>query len=309
MSFDSGASPSSEFGPCQILDWLLAFDVPDEKTDGSVHGEIPGTCTASIIGGVQTGVAKRAKLIIVKSGTTIASLIDAVAKVVLDIQDRFPIRHPRGNTVVSISRSFDNRLEHNYFALQLHYLITTLAGKFQAVVVTTAGKDALAALGQPGSTINTWPALYADIDEIVTVGSVAAARQDWGDGRTYRDLENGQRFSWSQGGPLLTVNAPGNALCADREEDKYIFAEGPAVSLAVATGLIAYFLAQPDLHRWFVRQRRTAKAVIDYLQMMSYPRFGQDISVWNGLDATLHSPWYGTHPPSDGQPWNWPPEL
>lgn len=70
-----------------------------------------------------------------------------------------------------------------------------MAGKFQAVVVTPAGKNALAAQEQPDSTINTWPALYADIDEIVTVGSVAAAGQDWGAGRTYRDLQNGQRFS------------------------------------------------------------------------------------------------------------------
>lgn len=77
---DSGASPSSEFGPGQILDWLLAFDVPDEKTDGSVHGEIPGTCTASIIGGVQTGVAKRAKLIIVKSPGIVLKLHPAISR-------------------------------------------------------------------------------------------------------------------------------------------------------------------------------------------------------------------------------------
>lgn len=93
-----------------------------------------------------------------------------------------------------------------------------------------------------------------------------------------------------------------------------IYAEGPAFSLAVATGLIAYFLARRGLHRWFVRQMRTTRAVIDYLQMMSYPRFGQNISVWNGLDAksgakSLPSPWYGTPPPSDGQPWNWPPDI
>lgn len=310
----SGASPSLEFGPGQIADWLFALDISSEKTDGSVRGETPGTCSASIIGGIQTGVAKRAKLIIVKTGNTIASLLDAVGKVVLDIQTRFPIQHPKGSTVVSISKSFENRPDYNSYVLQLHYLITVLAGKFQVVVVTSAGKNALAALGLPHSTINTWPALYADVDEIVTVGSVAAAGQDWGAGRSYGNLQDGQRFSWSQGGPLLTVNAPGNALCADRIGNGYIYAEGPGVSLAVATGLIAYFLAQRDLHRWFVRQRRTIKAVIDYLQMMSYSRFGQDKSVWNGLDATsgaqsLPSPWYGTPPPTDGQPWNWPPDI
>lgn len=309
-----GANPSSEFGPGQIADWLFALDVPHEKTDGSIRGETPGSCTASIIGGIQTGVAKRAKLIIVKSGNTIASLIDAVGKVVLDIKTRFPIQHPKGSVVVSISKSFENEPEYHFYALQLHGLITMLAGKFQAVVVTSAGKDPLAYLGLPHSTINTWPAIYADIDEIVTVGSVAAAGQDWGAGRTYRDLQDGQRYLWSKGGPLLTVNAPGNALCAASEEDLYVIAEGPAVSLAVATGLIAYFLAQRDLHRWFVRQRRTTKAVIDYIQMMSYPRFGEDMSVWNGLDAIsraqfLPSPWYGTPSPRDSQPWNWPPDI
>lgn len=102
-------------------------------------GKTLGTCATSNIGGIQTGVAKRAKLIVVKSGTTIASLIDAVGKVVLEIQNRFPIKHPKGSTVVSIKRSFDNIPEHNSYALQLHYLITLLAGKFQVVLVTSAG--------------------------------------------------------------------------------------------------------------------------------------------------------------------------
>lgn len=309
-----GANPGEEFGPGQIVDWLFALDVPNERTDGSIRGETPGSCSASIIGGMQTGVAKRAKLIIVKTWNTVASLIDAVGKVVLDIQARFPIQHPKGSTVVNISKSFEDTPDYNFYVLQLHWLITMLAGKLQAVVVTSAGKNPMAHLGLPHSTINTWPALYADIDEIVTVGSVAAAGRDWGAGRTYRDLQDGQKYSWSQGGPLLTVNAPGNALCAGSEQNSYIIAEGPAVSLAVVTGLIAYFLAQQDLHRWFVRQRRTTKAVIDYIQMMSYPRFGGDMSVWNGLDAIsgaqfLPSPWYGTPPPRDGQPWNWPPDI
>lgn len=309
-----GVYPSSEFGPGQIEDWLFALDVPHEKTDGSTRGETPGSCSASIIGGLQTGVAKRAKLIIVKSGVTVASLIDAVAKVVLDIQTRFPIQHPKGSTVVSIAKSFENRPEYNFYVLQLHWLITMLAGKFQAIVVTTAGGSSAAYLGLPHSNIDTWPALYANVDEIVTVGSVAAAGRDWGEGRSHRDLQDGQKYSWSQGGPLLTVNAPGNALCAGTADNSYLIAEGPGVSLAVATGLIAYFLAQRDLHRWFVRQRRTTRAVIDYIQMMSYPRFGEDMSVWNGLDAIsgaqfLPSPWYGTPLPRDGQPWNWPPDT
>lgn len=309
-----GANPSEEFGPGQIVDWLFALDVPHEKTDGSIRSETPGSCSASIIGGMQTGVAKRAKLIIVKTWNTVASLIDAVGKVVLDIQTRFPTQNPKGSIVVNISKSFENTPSYNFYALQLHWLITMLAGKLQAVVVTSAGKNPSAYLGLPHSTINTWPALYADIDEIVTVGSVAAAGQDWGSGRTFRGLQDGQRYSWSQGGPLLTVNAPGNGLCAAAEQDSYIIAEGPAVSLAVVTGLIAYFLAQRDLHRWFVRQRRTTKAVIDYIQMMSYPRFEGDMSVWNGLDAIsgaqfLPAPWYGTPPRRDGQPWNWPPDI
>ena len=309
-----GASPGWEFGPGQIADWLFALDVSHEKTDGSVRGETPGPCSASIIGGIRTGVAKRAKLIIVKSGTTVASLIDVMGKVVLDIQTRFPIQQPKGSTVVSISKSFESRPEYNFYVLQLHWLITMLTGKFQAVVVTSAGRNPFAHLGPPHSIINTWPALYAHVDDIVTVGSVAAAGPDFGAGRTFRDLQNGKRYSWSQGGPLLTVNAPGNALCVGSWGNLYIIAEGPGISLAVATGLIAYFLAQGDLHRWFVRQRRTPKAVIEYIQMMSYPKFREDMSVWNGLDAVsgaqfLPSPWYGTPPPRDGQPWNWPPDT
>lgn len=309
-----GANPNEDFGPRQIVDWIYALDVPHERTDGSVRDETPGSCSASIIAGMQTGVAKRANLIIVKTQNTVASLLDAVGKVVLDIQTRFPTQHPKGSTVVNISKSFLNTPEYNVYALQLHWLIAMLVGKFQVVVVTSAGKNSLAHLGPPHSIINTWPALYADVDEIVTVGSVAAAGRDWGDGRTFHGVQDGQRYPWSQGGPLLTVNAPGNALCLAAEPNSYIIAEGPAVSLAVVTGLIAYFLAQEDLHRWFVRQRRTTKAVIDYIQMMSYPRFEGDMSVWNGLDAIsgaqfLPSPWYGTPPPRDGQPWNWPPDT
>lgn len=307
----SGANPSDEFGPGQIVDGLFALDVPPERTDGSIRDETPGSCSASIIGGIQTGVAKRANLIIVKMWNTLASLLDAVGKVVLDIQTHFRTWPPKGSTVVNFSKSFVNTPEYNFYSLQLHWLITMLVGKFQVIVVTSAGKNPSAYL-RNHSTIDTWPALFADVDEIVTVGSVAAAGLDWGDGRTFRGSQDGQRYSWSPGGSLLTVNAPGNALCLAAEQNSYIIAEGPAVSLAVVTGLIAYFLAQGDLHRWFVKQTRTTKAVIDYIQMMSYPRFGEDMSVWNGLDAMsgaqfLPSPWYGTPPLPDGQPWNWPP--
>ncbi len=115
----------------------------------------------------------------------------------------------------------------------------------------------------------------------------------------------GSRYPWSLGS--VTVNAPGGGFCITTggKEQPFI---GPGMAAAVTTGLIAYFLAIPDLKEYFLAQPNWASAVKRYVVAMSYPRYELAISVWNGLDAkegkTTHNtpgdPWIGI--PYPGNP-------
>lgn len=301
-------SHHNEFNAYRI-DWLYAIEVNPREFDDSPKPVISGTCAASLMIGKLMGVAKEARLTMVKTGLTVPSLIDAVARV-LDTPQKSPsgLQGSKGYTVLSISGSFDNIPEANEYVTQLQKLFNELVYICQVIVVTSAGAN----YKEPYANIDSWPSLLAAEIDIITVGSVAAVRRDSQDG-LYKGLSNGQRYPWSAGGDLLTVNGPGNALCAGKQLETTVeLAEGSTVSHAVLTGLVAYFLSLEDLGSWFRRQKRTPKAMIYYLQIMSYRRYVRELSVWNGLDAEDETAslegWYGTPIPDSSRPVrNWPP--
>ncbi len=255
------------------------------------------------------GVAKEARLTMVKTGLSVPSLIDAVARV-LDTLQKSPsaLQGSKGYTVLSISGQFDNIPEANEYVTQLQKLFNELVYIYQTIVVTSAGTNRK----EPYADTNSWPSLLAAEIDVITVGSVAAVRGDSKDG-LYKGLSNGQRYPWSAGGDLLTVNGPGNALCAGKQSETTVeLAEGSTVSHAVLTGLVAYFLSLEDLGGWFRRQKQTPNAMISYLKMMSYRRYVRELSVWNGLDAEDETAslegWYGTPVPDSSRSLrNWPP--
>lgn len=299
---------NNEFYPDRI-DWLYAIEVDPRQSDDSPQPVVSGTCVASLMIGKLMGVAKEARLTMVKAGLSVPSLIDAVARVIDKLQNNpLGVQGSKGYTVLSISGKFDNIPEANEYVSQLQKLFNELVYKYQTIVVTSAGTNDREAYAD----INSWPSLLAAEVDIITVGSVAAVRGHSKDG-LHKGLSNGQRYPWSVGGDLLTVNGPGNALCAGKNINTPVeLAEGGSISHAIVTGLVAYFLSLEDLGGWFRRQNRTPKAMIRYLKMMSYRRYVRELSVWNGLDsedeATSVDGWYGTPIPDPTVPeWNWPP--
>lgn len=299
---------NNEFYPDRI-DWLYAIEVDPRQSDDSPQPVVSGTCVASLMIGKLMGVAKEARLTMVKMGLSVPSLVDAVARVIDKLQNSpLGVQGSKGYTVLSISGKFDNIPEANEYVTQLQKLFNELVYKYQTIVVTSAGTNDREAYAD----ISSWPSLLAAEVDIITVGSVAAVRGDSNDG-LHKGLSNGQRYPWSVGGDLLTVNGPGNALCAGKNINTPVeLAEGGSISHAIVTGLVAYFLSLEDLGGWFRRQNRTPKAMIMYLKMMSYRRYVRELSVWNGLDAedetTSLEGWYGTPiPDPTGPVWNWPP--
>lgn len=94
-------------------DW--AVDVRMEMTDDDVlppdnEGwmEVQGRCTASLIGGGRLGVVKNLdRSAIMKINPTVASMLDGLAKVVLEVENRKARKLPsKGRVVVNISRHF-----------------------------------------------------------------------------------------------------------------------------------------------------------------------------------------------------------
>lgn len=115
------------------------------------------------------------------------------------------------------------------------------------------------------------------------------------------DSLNGNRFLWSKGGPLLRVQGPGISICAGRGQDA-VEAEGGNISQAIVTGLVAYFLSLPDIGNLLRNYENTPKALIRYMQTMSYAKSDGTESVWNGLshDSTQerYDHWFGEPAPS-----------
>lgn len=281
------------------IDWDWAFDEKREMTDTGVEDPEGnkrgyGTCIASVVGGHTTGVLPTLEhLSIVKVGGTAASLLDGVGKIVMDIKESNDNGQPsKGRTVLGLAGELDfpNDEEGRYYIARFGDLMHTLVDIYQVVVVTAAGIDMS---GSTFSNINNWPSLFSPVYDILTVGSVMPSQ----------DLRNGMRYPWSKGGPLLRLNAPGRSFCADLN-NQLMDTEGGHISMAMVTGLAAYFLSLPDVGRLLRSQDHTPRALIQYMQLMSYAKYEGTESVWNGLNyqsSVAEYPfWYGTSPRSKG---------
>lgn len=97
------------------IEWDWAVDVRMEMTDDDVlppdyEGwmEVQGRCTASLIGGGRLGVVKNLdRSAIMKINPTVASMLDGLAKVVLEVENRKARKLPsKGRVVVNIPRHF-----------------------------------------------------------------------------------------------------------------------------------------------------------------------------------------------------------
>lgn len=282
----SGADPSSRDLSQLQLGWLYAIDSKKEANEDP-YSEGVGTCQLSLVASPYYGVTQRAKAIIVKTGMSVASYLDGIGKVVLDIKLSPSIS--KGWTVLNISSGFDALPELNVYVLKLHYLLNILARNYQVIIVTSTGGNPVMPETRrpdhPSIPIAQWPGLFAhdkDID-IITVGPV------WSTGDKFPGLEgmvNGARMQWSPGTPdfMPTVHAPSNGNCI-YPSNSVRMDMGPAHASAIVSGLVIYFLSQQDIGYWFRRQENTPRAMVEYLKKMSYTRPSADVeSVWNGLN-------------------------
>lgn len=221
----------------------------DSKKEANEDPDFEGTGTfhLSLIAGPYNGVANRADVTMVKTGLSMASYMDGIGKVILDI--KLNPSKSKGWTVLNIPSGFDDLPEHNVFAMKLHYLLTILARTCQVIIVTSAGgvpvMPETRRPDHPAIPIAQWPGLFArdnDID-IITVGPI------WNTGDKIPGLEgmvNGARMQRSPGTPdfMPTVHAPpnGNCICPSNIVRTDM---GPGHASAIVSGLVAYFLSVP----------------------------------------------------------------
>lgn len=293
---DTGVDTSHQAFEGTRIEWDWAVDVKMEMTDDDFPSivqnrmEAQGTCAASLIAGNGVGVTKNLeRLVIVKINPTVASVLDGLGKVVTEISKRNAQGLPsKGRVMVNFPGTFPDKAENQQYSLQLKDLINVLVNIYQVIVVTPVGID----INTTNYVdIDTWPSLLAADYNILSVGSV----------RPTLDSLNGNRFLWSKGGPLLRVQGPGISICAGRGQDA-VEAEGGNISQAIVTGLVAYFLSLPDIGNLLRNYETTPKALIRYMQTMSYAKSDGTQSVWNGLshDSTQerYDHWFGEPAPS-----------
>lgn len=294
--FDSG---HSDFHG-RTVRWIYAQDIQYRQSESEPpEFEAPdsqgaGTCAASLIIGDEFGVAKKTELIMVKAGPSAGSIISAIEEVIRDIYNTVSRRPSNGWTVVQISGGFAADPSVNYLALRLSSQINFLIKKWGVVVVTSAGYNT----NDYYEDINEWPALLSQDQEhnVIAVGSVLSSVT----GHDF--ISYGERYPWSRGGNTATVSAPGDVYCAGLE-NVMMAVEASFASAAIVTGLVAYFLSLRDVADPMRSLENTPRALIDFLKLMSYARFEDHESVWNGLDSSneplfVSGAWIWRPPPS-----------
>lgn len=265
--------------------WIIVDDVPGiQRDEDRVTGH--GTCMASKIAGEYYGVAKAASLIVVKTNSFIGSFLDALGKIIIDLQ-RFSKKESRGRTVINVSGTWSAPLapqaESRPDALRMLGLIAKLVEEYEVIVVAQAGSS-VGIVQAEYEDVDTWPALLSERYPIITVGAVSSDNSN---------PEYGKRFSWSLGGNAISVSAPGNGICTELN-GKVGYSEGSSFAGAVVSGLVAYFLSIPQLNSYFRSfPAGTLPGVVrDYVKRLEYKRFQAQESVWGGLDANENSPEY-----------------
>lgn len=263
------------------VSWLYAegtLKVPEKDKTGH------GTCMISATLGNRFGVAKRVPhVVMTKISDSVDSILDALQKIITLLKQWEISGHGvAGYTVIELS----TLVKRPGFLTdtKLRSLIEQLVQDLQVIVVVAAGQDKpdRPDLWSADGNVYLIPATYSLDYDIITVGAVAAAPND---------VNHGTKYPWSHGGPAVTVYAPGNGRCTvDKihNMDGFEDVTGTSIASAYTAGLIAYFLALPDLGP----QLRSAspnipKTVKKYVQEKAYARNAVDPrpAIWNGIDA------------------------
>ncbi len=302
---ESGFHPAGSEYDGRNIDILPAFDVTgdfEENPDAGNPGHY-GSCTFSKIGGAQFGVAKNAKMTLVKAKPFVASFVSALVELRLHLHAsslKAQGSFVSGRTVISMAPQFQYELEETkdftFMVERMAELIGRFTETYGAVVVASSGVKTRPDYAE----VFPFPQALAPITGLITVGSVVSATLQQLDGV----LQYGQQFPWSGGEPM--VNAPGNGDCMGPDGQVLQNVQGANISVATVAGLLAYLLSLPNvLASWSVGKDIPAAAA-RYLADMSYERFPGLESIWNGLDydddARIYLMWRGTPPTKAYQP-------
>ena len=252
----------TETGESSLLqDRIYALDssgTPDDYSDF-------GTCRASKMVGRTYGVAKRAKVMIAVVIPSLSSVIDVLVQISNYLKgkdDRQELR--RGYYVMSIMFQWDNT--DPSITNQLEGLLDLLIHSYKVVVVVPAGMD----YNEQNSDINMWPAIAEPRHDIIVVVAVS--------------VQTFKTYSWSRGGPFLSVNAPGTVKCANNKAGRsYVLRSDCGAAAAQVAGLAAYFLSLDDVGEILRRDPAVITLRVKaYIKSVAYERSDGDFpAIWN----------------------------
>ncbi|MCJ1427679.1 Suppressor of the cold-sensitive snRNP biogenesis mutant brr1-1 [Sticta canariensis] len=283
---ENGVNPDNdEFrGTGVIRGWLYAGNIPKTE-DEYIENKIwkgHGSCGVSLVAGPKYGVAKNAKVIIVKNSFSEGSILDAFQKIINDLERRKNAGETIGGyTVVTLHGGF-KKTTGEIKRQRLGQAIQRLLNDYQVVVVVAAGNSQ-----QDGDVeIDTWPQLFSFdplYSSMITVGAVTR--------------DTGMKYPWSKGSPGANVWAPGEAHCAyGQPGGSGDLSSGTSVAAPIVAGLAAYFLSLTDVGDNLRQSSNIPMAVLQYIQRFSQPRNPNYPSIWNGLNSLQRGPNYGWQP-------------
>ena len=280
IAIDSGANAlhdefASVAGESPLLEKRIygmdTSDLPDDY-------DSTGSCRTSKIVGRTCGVARRAKVLVTMVYPSAGSVLDVLVQIINYLVDK-NVRAERvaGYHVMSIMTQWDNddaegEDEDKRTNRRFEVLLDLLIKYFQVIVVVPAGTDST----YKNSDINRWPATIERRHDIIVVGAV--------------EVKTGETYSFSRGGPFLSVNAPGSVKCASgRGPSSYMRRRGTDVAAAQVAGLAAYFLSVdtigPSARRLESSISRWMKNFI--MTTASYPRVDDELpAIWNLLGSS-----------------------
>lgn len=284
---DTGFQKTNPDIPHNKLTYIYGLGCNNQPNDDDNEGI--SSCMVSKIGGQRFGVFPNGPAFsIVKIGPYLSAFFDSLGLVMRDI-----IKKPylRGRAVIHISGQWPiQEIDRDTIDVIQQGMEALL--KLKAMIVAPAGSF------DEGEemTLNI-PAHLAQTMDFITAGAVIPILTDLNP--SWNPSWFGQRIPGTLTGPAVTASAPGSGFCYAKGTSAKSYT-GSGIAGAVMTGLVAYFLAIPDLHRYFMAQPNFALAVKQYVIAMSYPRNGLVRAVWNGLDARDTRTVYNE---PGGQPW------
>ncbi|MCJ1269961.1 Suppressor of the cold-sensitive snRNP biogenesis mutant brr1-1 [Lobaria immixta] len=289
---DNGAEPANaELATTGVIQrWLYAADIKKTPTEyiKKLSWKGHGSCSVSLVAGPKFGVAKKAKVIMVKNSFFESGVLDAFQKIINDLDERnLAGETTAGWTVISMQGGIEKSTS-DINQQKLGDMILKLMNDYEVVVVIAAG-GSWEEESQGIFDFNRWPQLFS-LDEryssMITVGAVTP--------------ETGTKFSDSKISPIpgrgVNVWAPGSAWCASgytRAIADVDESSGTSVAAPIVAGLVASFLSLKGVGDQLRQSRDFAGAVLKYIQDLSQPRDPAYPSVWNGLNSLLPGPDYG----------------